>query len=77
LVLDYLKAEGATEKVEAEAKISALQTYNYITEESRPRDVLYYLCKLDDRRSEENRKAFYMARDTFRIFLIDLFRLIY
>jgi hypothetical protein len=55
LVLDYLKAEGAAEKVESEAKISALRTYNYITEEARPRDVLYYLCKLDDRRSEENR----------------------
>lgn len=39
--------------------------FNYLTEEPAPRDILYYICALDDTLTEEERKAFFMQRHKF------------
>lgn len=33
--------------------------FNYLTEEPRPRDILYYMCSLNDTLSEDERQAFF------------------
>jgi Na+-transporting NADH:ubiquinone oxidoreductase subunit NqrF len=39
--------------------------FNYLTEEPRPRDILYYICSMNDSLTEEERIAFFNRRDKF------------
>lgn len=48
-----------------ETYITDSHMFNYLTEEGRPRDILYYVCSLDDTMDEEAREAFFMKRSRF------------
>lgn len=39
--------------------------FNYLTEEAKPRDILYYICSLNDNLSDEEREAFFANRKQF------------
>lgn len=65
LALEYFEAEGAEEKVAIEAEITASTCFNYLTEEAAPRDILYYVCMLDNRLSEEQREVWHQKREAF------------
>ena len=43
-----------------ETYITDSHMFNYLTEEPRPRDILYYVCSLDDTMTDEEREAFFM-----------------
>lgn len=42
-----------------ESYISNSHMFNYLTEEPRPRDILYYICAMDDTMPEHEREAFF------------------
>lgn len=48
-----------------ESYLTDSSMFNYLTEEPYPRDILYYICSLDDTMTEDERKAFFQARKTF------------
>jgi hypothetical protein len=47
LRVSYILTDDGSE-LEHENQITGDPLYNYLTEEERPRDILYYICSLDD-----------------------------
>lgn len=56
---------GKGDELTLEGYITDSHMFNYLTEEPRPRDILYYICALDDSMPEEEREAFFQARLDF------------
>jgi len=48
-----------TDQLDIENQISSDPLFNYLSEEPIPRDILYYICSLDNTLSEEGRAAFH------------------
>ncbi len=42
-------------ELEKENAITSDPLFNYLTEEERPRDILYYICSLDDTLTKEEK----------------------
>ena len=59
IAVDYYKAEDAGTKVAEESLLSSHPLYNYLSEEERPRDILYYVCAMDDTLLEGDRRLFH------------------
>jgi len=66
LVLRYFESESDSEKrTEAVAEITAFPMFNYLTEESGPRDMMYYICSMDNTFPEEGRQLFHGKKEQF------------
>jgi hypothetical protein len=63
LVMEYFLEVG--DPVELESYITRTRFFDYLTEEPKPRDILYFVCLLNDNLREHERKAFFGKRDAF------------